>query len=52
MTKINHGDVSLDTKLVYKSSDYEAGTGDTSATYKFGDYIPISFLLEEMIKRK
>ncbi len=50
MTKINHGDVSLDTKLVYKSSDYEAGTGDTSATYKFGDYIPISFLLEEMIK--
>lgn len=48
--KINHGDVSLDTKLVYKSSDYEAGTGDTSATYKFGDYIPISFLLEEMIK--
>lgn len=48
--KINHGDVSLDTKLLYKSSDYEAGTGDTSAAYKFGDYIPISFLLEEMIK--
>lgn len=48
--KINHGDINLDTKLLYKSSDYEAGTGDTSAVYKFGDYIPVSFLLEEMIK--
>lgn len=48
--KIQHGDVNLDTKLVYKSSDYEAGTGDTSSEYEFGDYIPVSFLLEEMIK--
>ena len=43
--KINHGDVSLDTKLVYKSSDYEAGTGDTSATYKFGDSTSASLIV-------
>lgn len=48
--KINHGDIKLDTTLVYKSSDYEAGAGNTSNIYKFGDYIPVSFLLREMIK--
>ena len=48
--KITHGDITLDTKLLYQSSDYEAGAGNTSNIYKFGDYIPISFLLREMIK--
>lgn len=47
--KINAGEISLDTKLTYKTPDYEAGTGRTSITYKIGDEIPISFLLDEMI---
>jgi len=47
--KINAGELSLDSKLVYKASDYEAGTGKTSIKYKTGDEIPLSFLLDEMI---
>ena len=47
--KINNGDLTLDSKLQYKSWQYEAGTGNTASTYNPGDNIPLSFLLEEMI---
>ena len=47
--KINHGELSPDSVLTYKATDYEAGTGRTSVTYKIGDQVPISFLLNEMI---
>ena len=47
--KINQGELSPNSVLTYKSTDYEAGTGGTSVTYKIGDQIPISFLLNEMI---
>ena len=42
--KMHHGELSPDSLLTYKSTDYEAGTGRTSVTYKIGDQIPISFL--------
>lgn len=47
--KINAGEINLEDKLPYKASDYEIGTGRTSITYKIGDEVPISFLLNEMI---
>lgn len=47
--KINNGDLTLESTLQYKSENYEAGAGNTSSTYKAGEYIPLSFLLEEMI---
>ena len=47
--KMHHGELSPDSVLTYKPTDYEAGTGKTSVTYKIGDQIPISFLLNEMI---
>ncbi len=47
--KINNNDLSLDTEFLYKSEDYVAGAGETNMEYKQGDYIPLSFLLEQMI---
>lgn len=47
--KINNGELTLDKTLQYKSNNYEAGGGTTNSLYKVGDYIPISFLLEQMI---
>ncbi|MGN1330029.1 MAG: serine hydrolase [Clostridia bacterium] len=47
--KINNKDLTLESTLQYKSENYEAGAGNTSSTYKAGDYIPLSFLLKEMI---
>jgi len=47
--KINNNDLSLDTEFLYRSEDYVAGAGETNIKYKQGDYIPLSFLLEQMI---
>ena len=47
--KIKSGELTEDKQLQYTSDDYEAGGGTTSATYKVGSYIPISFLLEQSI---
>lgn len=47
--KINNGEKTLESTLQYKSGHYEAGGGSTSARYKVGNYIPLQFLLEQMI---
>lgn len=47
--KINQGELSLSSTLLYKANDYEAGCGSTSALYSPGEYIPLSFLLEQSI---
>lgn len=47
--KINNGEISKQDTLLYKAEDYEEGSGTTSSRYKPGNYIPISFLLEQMI---
>lgn len=47
--KINNGEISKETTLLYKAEHYEAGSGTTSSIYKPGNYVPISFLLEQMI---
>lgn len=47
--KINNGEITADSTLIYNAEDYEAGSGATSGRYKPGDYVPISYLLEQMI---
>jgi len=47
--KINAGEISKDTTLLYNAEDYEEGSGATSSRYKPGNYIPVSYLLEQMI---
>ena len=47
--KIKNGELTLESTLQYTSDDYEAGGGTTASTYSVGDYIPISFLLEQSI---
>lgn len=47
--KIKNGEFTLESTLQYTSDDYEAGEGTTASTYSVGDYIPISFLLEQSI---
>lgn len=47
--KIRNGELTLESTLQYTSDDYEAGGGTTSSTYNIGNYIPISFLLEQSI---
>ncbi len=47
--KINKGELSLSSTLLYKSNNYEAGGGSTSSLYSPGDYVPLGFLLEQSI---
>lgn len=47
--KITSGELTLDTELLYDNECYEEGDGLTAYTYKVGDYIPINFLLKQMI---
>lgn len=47
--KINKGELTTESKLIYEQGDYEAGAGRTAATYKVGSKIPLSFLIEEAI---
>ena len=47
--KISNNDLSLDTTFKYKSSQYEAGAGNTAVEFKPGSEIKLSFLLEQMI---
>lgn len=47
--KINQGEMTLDSTLVYSKGTYEAGGGTTASTYKIGQKIPISFLLKQSI---
>ena len=47
--KIRNGDLTEKSTLQYTSDDYEAGGGTTASTYNVGNYIPISFLLEQSI---
>lgn len=47
--KIKNGELTLESTLQYTSDDYEAGGGTTASTYNVGNYIPISFLLEQSI---
>ena len=47
--KIRNGELTEESTLQYTSDDYEAGGGTTASTYSVGDYIPISFLLEQSI---
>ena len=47
--KIRNGEMTLESKLKYTSEDYEEGGGATAGTYKVGQNIPISFLLEQSI---
>lgn len=47
--KIRNGELTLENTLQYTSDNYEEGGGTTASTYNVGDYIPISFLLEQSI---
>ena len=47
--KIRNGELREESTLQYTSDDYEAGGGTTASKYKVGNYIPISFLLEQSI---
>lgn len=47
--KINNGEISKDATLLYKAEHYEPGSGATSGRYKPGNYVPVSYLLEQMI---
>ena len=47
--KIRNGELTEESTLQYTSDDYEAGGGTTASKYKVGNYIPISFLLEQSI---
>ena len=47
--KIRNGEMTLESKLKYTSEDCEEGGGATAGTYKVGQNIPISFLLEQSI---
>lgn len=47
--KIRNGELTLENTLQYTSDNYEEGGRKTASTYNVGDYIPISFLLEQSI---
>ena len=47
--KIRNGELTLESTLQYTSDDYEEGGGTTASTYNVGNYVPISFLLEQSI---
>lgn len=47
--QINDGTLSSTDTLLYSSSSYEAGGGLTASYYSPGDYVPISFLLQQSI---
>ena len=47
--KIRNGELTEESTLQYTSDDYEEGGGTTASKYKVGNYIPISFLLEQSI---
>lgn len=47
--KINNGDLNSDSKIQYMEGNYEDGSGTTAALYKVGDYVPLPYLLEQMI---
>ena len=47
--KIEAGEITLSDTLLYHSDDYEAGGGSTAASYKVGERIPLSYLLEQTI---
>ncbi len=47
--EINAGDLSLNSKILYAQGCYESGGGSTASLYSVGDYVPLDFLLEQMI---
>ena len=47
--EISKGDYTLDSKILYAQGCYEAGSGTTASLYSVGDYVPLDFLLEQMI---
>ena len=47
--KIKNGELTKESTLQYTSDDYEEGGGTTASLYSVGDYIPISYLLEQSI---
>ena len=47
--KINNGDLNSDSTFQYMEENYEEGSGTTAALYKAGDYVPLPYLLEQMI---
>lgn len=47
--KINNGELTEDSLLLYEEGDYEEGAGRTASTYDVGDEIPLSFLIKEAI---
>ncbi len=47
--QINNGQMNLNDTIVYEKDDYEDGNGSTSAMYKIGQNVPISYLLKESI---
>lgn len=44
--KIEAGEITLSDTLLYHSDDYEEGGGSTAASYKVGERVPLSYLLE------
>lgn len=47
--KINNGDLNSDSTFQYLAENYEAGSGTIAALYKVGEYVPLPYLLEQMI---
>ena len=47
--KLNEGEITKNSTYKYESGTYEVGDGLTAYKYDVGDYIPVSFLLEQMI---
>lgn len=47
--KINNGDLNSESTFQYLEENYEEGSGTTAALYKAGEYVPLPFLLEQMI---
>ncbi len=47
--KINNGEITEESTLLYKSNAYEAGAGEVTSKYRAGSYIPYSVLLRELI---
>lgn len=47
--KINNGDLNSSSTFQYLKENYEEGAGTTAALYKEGDFVPLKYLLEQMI---
>lgn len=47
--KINQGNFTKDSKLLYTSNCYEAGSGTTASLYSSGQSVPLNFLLKQSI---